>query len=48
MLGAGSIKTSLLIKVESATERARKKIEAAGGEVILPEEEFTEIVSEAE
>lgn len=48
LLGAGSIKTSLSIKVEAATEKAKKKIEAAGGEVLLTEEEFTETVSEAE
>jgi large subunit ribosomal protein L15 len=48
LLGAGSVKTSLSIKVEAATEKAIKKIEAAGGQVILPESEFTETVSEAE
>ena len=48
LLGAGRITTSLSIKVEAATEKAIKKIEAAGGEVILPESEFTETVSEAE
>jgi large subunit ribosomal protein L15 len=44
LLGAGTIKTSLSIKVEKVTEKARKKIEAAGGQVILPEDEFTETV----
>jgi len=48
LLGAGSVKSSFTIKVEAATEKAIKKIEAAGGEVVLPESEFTETVSEAE
>jgi ribosomal protein L15 len=38
----------LSIKVEAATEKAIKKVEAAGGKVILPESEFTETISEAE
>ena len=39
LLAQGEIKTSLHITVESASERAISKIEAAGGKVIIEEKE---------
>jgi len=46
LLGGGSIKTKIKIKVDSASEKAVKKIEEKGGEVILPEEKIEEQTSE--
>ena len=46
LLGGGNIKTKIKIKVDSASEKAVKKIEEKGGEVILPEEKFVEQTSE--
>ncbi|MDH7517116.1 MAG: uL15m family ribosomal protein [Candidatus Thermoplasmatota archaeon] len=37
LLGGGGVNSSLMIKVESASQRAVEKIKEKGGEVILPE-----------
>jgi len=37
ILGSGEIKTKVVIKAGKASESAKKKIEAAGGKLILPE-----------
>ena len=46
LLGGGSIKTKIKIKIDSASEKAVAKIEDKGGKVILPKEEFVEQTSE--
>jgi large subunit ribosomal protein L15 len=55
LLGAGTIKSPLVIKVYEATDRAKEKVKAAGGEVQLPfgtddsaDEELGEEVSDSE
>ena len=48
LLGSGSIKTKVKIKVDSASEKAVAKIGEKGGEVILPEPEFVEQPAEEE
>ncbi len=44
LLGAGSIKTPMTIKVHQATDRAREKVEKVGGKLVLDqiEAEFEE------
>jgi large subunit ribosomal protein L15 len=42
LLGGGEITTKLKITVDSASEKAIEKIKGKGGEVIVPEPEFTE------
>jgi large subunit ribosomal protein L15 len=42
LLGAGSIKTKMKIKVDNASEKAIAKIEEKGGEVILPKKPVVE------
>ena len=39
LLGSGEINSKLKVKVSNASEKAIKKIEDEGGEVILPKEE---------
>ena len=46
LLGGGSIKTKIKIKIDSASEKAVAKIEDKGGKVILPKEEFVEQTSD--
>ena len=48
LLGGGSIKTKMKIKVDSASEKAIIKIEEKGGEVILPEEPDAKETTDAE
>ena len=48
LLGSGTISTPLVIKVDYATEKAKNKVEAVGGKVVLPEGEFSETLPEAE
>ena len=48
LLGGGSIKTKMKIKVDSASEKAIIKIEEKGGEVILPEEPDVKETTDAE
>ncbi len=40
LLGAGSIKTPMTIKVPEATDRAREKVEKVGGKLVLDKIEF--------
>ena len=42
LLGGGSIKTKIKIKVESASEKAITKIQEKGGEVVLPKKPVVE------
>ena len=39
LLGSGEINSKIKVKVDNASEKAIKKIEEKGGEVILPKEE---------
>ena len=45
LLGGGSIKTKMKIKVEKASEKAVEKINEKGGEVVLPEKPVVEETS---
>ncbi len=42
LLGRGKITAPIIIKAESASEKAVQKVEKAGGKVILPEEALPE------
>jgi large subunit ribosomal protein L15 len=42
LLGGGSIKTKMKIKIEKASEKAVEKIKEKGGEVVLPEKPVVE------
>jgi len=42
LLGGGTVKTKMKIKVDNASEKAVEKIKKAGGEVIMPEKPVAE------
>ena len=49
LLGGGNLNTKIKIKVNSASEKALKKIKDKGGEVALPEiKEVEKVVKETE
>jgi len=43
LLGGGTIKTKLKIKVDNASQKAVEKIEGKGGEVVLPKQPVEEV-----
>jgi large subunit ribosomal protein L15 len=44
LLGGGTVKTKMKIKVDNASEKAVEKIKKAGGEVVMPEKPVVEKV----
>ncbi|MCK5309160.1 MAG: uL15 family ribosomal protein [Thermoplasmata archaeon] len=46
LLGSGVIKTPVTIKVAEATQKAKDKVEAAGGKVEVSDDEFQETTDE--
>ena len=48
LLGGGTVKTKMKIKVDNASEKAVEKIKEAGGEVVMPEKPVVEKVTTKE